>query len=98
VTFSTPDGERTTFKGSGHQVSIPTVSAMQAFRMLKKGCQSYLCAIEATEQKDPDFNEILVVREFLHVFPEVPGLPPAREIELSIELVPGTAPISKASY
>jgi len=28
----------------------------------------------------------------------VPGLPPDREIEFTIELVPGTAPISKAPY
>jgi len=38
-----------TFKGSGHQVTIPTISAMQTFRMLKKGCSGYLCTIEATE-------------------------------------------------
>ena len=33
------------------------------------------------------------------MFPdEVSGLPPAREIDFIIELVPGTAPISKAPY
>jgi len=32
------------------------------------------------------------------VFQEVPGLSPDREIEFAIELVPGTAPISKAPY
>ena len=32
-------------------------------------------------------------------FPEdLPGLPPDREVEFSIDLVPGTAPISKAPY
>jgi len=98
VTFSTTDGERITFKGSGHQVSIPTVSAMRAFRTLKKGCQGYLRAIEAIEQKEPDLNEIPVVREFPHVFQEVPGLPSDLEIEFTIELVPGTVPISKAPY
>ena len=36
--------------------------------------------------------------EFLEVFQEVPGLPPDREIEFAIELVPGTTPISKAPY
>jgi len=36
VTFLTPDGERITFKKSGHQVRILTISTMQAFRMLKK--------------------------------------------------------------
>jgi len=66
--------------------------------MLKKGCQGYLCAIEATEQKDPDLNEIPIVREFPHVFQEVLGFPPDREIEFTIELVPGTALISKVPY
>ena len=42
---------------------------------------------------------IPVVREFPDVFPEeIPGLPPIREIDFKIELVPGTAPISIAPY
>ena len=40
-----------------------------------------------------------VIREYLTVFlDDLPGLPPDRQIEFSIELVPGTAPISKAPY
>nr|GFC95659.1 hypothetical protein [Tanacetum cinerariifolium] len=40
-----------------------------------------------------------VVREFADVFPdELPGLPPAREIEFGIEIIPGAEPISKAPY
>ncbi|KZV43303.1 hypothetical protein F511_09286, partial [Dorcoceras hygrometricum] len=40
-----------------------------------------------------------VVREFPDVFPdEIPGFPPRREIDFSIELAPGTAPISRAPY
>jgi len=42
---------------------------------------------------------ILVVQEFEDVLPEeVPGLPPSREVEFSIDLVPGTGPMSMASY
>jgi len=51
-----------TFKGSGHQVTIPTVSAMQAFKMLKKGYQGYLCAIEVAELNEMDLSEIPVAR------------------------------------
>ena len=41
----------------------------------------------------------LVVCEFPDVFPEeLPGLPPNREIEFKIELLPGTAPISRRPY
>nr|GFD34187.1 putative reverse transcriptase domain-containing protein [Tanacetum cinerariifolium] len=33
------------------------------------------------------------------VFPdELPGIPPVREVEFNIELIPGAEPISKASY
>ncbi|GJV60808.1 hypothetical protein Tco_1466908 [Tanacetum coccineum] len=43
--------------------------------------------------------KIFVVREFADVFlDELPGLPPAREIEFGIELIPGAEPISKAPY
>ena len=40
-----------------------------------------------------------MVCEFSDVFPEdLPGLPPDREAEFSIDLEPGTAPISRCPY
>jgi hypothetical protein len=42
---------------------------------------------------------IRVVSEFPNVFPDdLPGMPPDRDIEFSIDLLPGTAPIAKRSY
>jgi hypothetical protein len=44
-------------------------------------------------------RDIRIVIEFLDVFlEELPGMPPDREIEFVIELVPGTAPIFKRPY
>ena len=44
-------------------------------------------------------EKIPVVREFLDVFPEeLPGIPPERKVDLSIKIVPGTTPISRAPY
>jgi hypothetical protein len=44
-------------------------------------------------------EDILVVYEFLDIFPdEFPRLPPDREVEFKIELIPGTAPISRRPY
>jgi hypothetical protein len=44
-------------------------------------------------------NGIRVVSEFLDVFPDdLPGMPPDRDIEFSIDLLPGTAPIAKRPY
>jgi hypothetical protein len=44
-------------------------------------------------------EEIIVVQEYSVVFPkELPGMPPDRDIEFLIELLPGTPPISKRPY
>ncbi|WVZ94018.1 hypothetical protein U9M48_039962 [Paspalum notatum var. saurae] len=44
-------------------------------------------------------DRIRVVREFPYVFPdELPGMPPDRDVEFLIELLPGTAPIAKRQY
>ncbi|KAG5245922.1 reverse mRNAase [Salix suchowensis] len=44
-------------------------------------------------------TNILVVKEFPDVFPtELPGLPPIREIEVSIETLPGVNPIAQSPY
>nr|GEV07315.1 putative reverse transcriptase domain-containing protein [Tanacetum cinerariifolium] len=44
-------------------------------------------------------EDILVVREFPEVFPkELPGLPPVRQVEFQIKLVPGAAPVARAPY
>jgi hypothetical protein len=44
-------------------------------------------------------DNIRVVRDFPDVFPEeLPGMPPEREVEFVIYLLPGTAPISKRPY
>ena len=44
-------------------------------------------------------EKILIVREFVDVFPkDLPGLPPIKEIEFGIEVIPSTSPISKQPY
>jgi hypothetical protein len=41
----------------------------------------------------------MTVSEFPNVFPkDLPGMPPERKVEFVIELIPGTAPISKRAY
>nr|GFB22017.1 putative reverse transcriptase domain-containing protein [Tanacetum cinerariifolium] len=44
-------------------------------------------------------KDVPIVREFSEVFPEdLPGLPPARQDEFQIDLVPGAAPVARAPY
>ncbi|GMQ08697.1 hypothetical protein CsSME_00052306 [Camellia sinensis var. sinensis] len=56
---------------------------------------SFLCSVEIPKQ---DISEIDVVCDFEDVFQEIPGPPPRQVVECCIDLVPGTAPISKATY
>ena len=47
----------------------------------------------------PDLEDVLVVQDFSDVFPEeLPGVPPDRDVEFVIDLVPGTVPISRRPY
>jgi hypothetical protein len=56
-------------------------------------------AVSLNAMKAILMEEIRVVHDFLDVFPEdLPGLPLDRDIEFIIDLVPGTAPISKRPY
>ncbi|GJZ09844.1 putative reverse transcriptase domain-containing protein, partial [Tanacetum coccineum] len=44
-------------------------------------------------------EDVPVVRDFPKVFPEeLPGLPPTRQVEFHIELIPGDAPVARAPY
>ncbi|GJQ99140.1 putative reverse transcriptase domain-containing protein [Tanacetum coccineum] len=44
-------------------------------------------------------EDILVVREFPKVFPEdLPGLPPVRQVEFQIDLIPRETPVARAPY
>jgi hypothetical protein len=55
---------------------------------------SMTCAVQTTL-----LAKILVVCEFLDMFlDELPGLPPDRDVELAIELIPRMPPISRRPY
>ena len=98
LTLITLEGERLLHRETNPKQTIPIISATQAFRMVRKDCPANLCVVEVAETQKPNPGEIPVVWEFLRVFQEVSGLPPDQEIEFMIEIVPGTAPISKAPY
>ena len=98
--FQPSAGETFECKGKPRGSKWLVVSALKASRMLLKGCIGYLASIVNTTKKvATELVDVCVVCRFLDVFPkELPGLPPDREIEFEIELLQGTAPISKASY
>ncbi|GAV62614.1 RVP_2 domain-containing protein [Cephalotus follicularis] len=99
VDFCLPDGTTFQFKGD-KGFSTPIVSFIRASRYLEKGCEGYLAnVIDRRKEKGLSLEEIPVVCEFPYVFPDDLGsLPPKRNMEFVIDLIPGTAPILKAPY
>ncbi|GKB36863.1 putative reverse transcriptase domain-containing protein [Tanacetum coccineum] len=82
-------------------VRIPYGDETQKY--IHKGCQVYLAQVTSkkVEDKSEDkrLEDVPIVREFPEVFPEdLPGLPPARQVEFQINLVPGAAPVARAPY
>lgn len=66
---------------------------------MKKGCYGYLALVRDTRKDVVKLEDVLVVKEFLDVFLEdLLDLSPDRGIGFHIDLIPATAPISKAPY
>ena len=75
------------------------ISAMQARRLIRKGCETFLAVILDSKRGQVYVEKIPVVRVFLDVFSkELPGIPLEREVDLAIEIVPGIVPMPRAPY
>ncbi|XP_048140754.1 uncharacterized protein LOC125316460 [Rhodamnia argentea] len=97
IQFRPLDGAGFEFLGNRGETLIVVISSLEATQLLESGCQGYLAAVVDTSVGETELENIVVVCEFLDVFPEeLPGLPPEREIEFVMELAPGMKPISKA--
>nr|GEY26982.1 putative reverse transcriptase domain-containing protein [Tanacetum cinerariifolium] len=70
-----------------------------ATRYISKGCQVFIAQVMEKKSDEKRLENILVVREFPDVFPkELPGLPPVRQVEFQIDLIPEATPIAHAPY
>ncbi|GKG03080.1 hypothetical protein Tco_0310716, partial [Tanacetum coccineum] len=51
------------------------------------------------KSEEKRLEDIPIIQYFPDVFPDnLPGLPPARQVEFQIDLVPGAAPVARAPY
>ncbi|GJU96802.1 putative reverse transcriptase domain-containing protein [Tanacetum coccineum] len=95
------------FQGNGNnqrkESRLNIISCTKAQEYLSKGCDVFLAHITIKEAKDKSeekrLEDVSIVRNFPEVFPEdLPGIPPARQVEFQIDLVPGAAPVARAPY
>ncbi|XP_070040316.1 uncharacterized protein [Nicotiana tomentosiformis] len=71
------------------------ISYLKARKMIKKDYIYHLVRVQDMKVESPTLQSISVVNEFLD---KLPGLPPEREIELSIDILPDTQTISITPY
>ncbi|XP_016675284.2 uncharacterized protein [Gossypium hirsutum] len=78
---------------------VKMISSISARKLLRKGNEAYLAYILDTRSSESKLEQLSVVNEFMDVFSEeLPGLPPDREVEFVIDVIPGTAPISMTQW
>ncbi|GJY20839.1 putative reverse transcriptase domain-containing protein [Tanacetum coccineum] len=82
--------------GKGEKSKLSIISCTKTQKYIKRGCLVFLAQVTKKETKDESeekrLEDVLTVRDFPEVFPEdFPGLPPSRQVEVQIDLVPGVA-------
>ncbi|GKF24387.1 hypothetical protein Tco_0076709, partial [Tanacetum coccineum] len=64
-----------------------------------RGYQVFVAQVMEKKSDEKRLEDIPVVRGFLEVFPEdLPSLPPVRQVEFQIYLIPGVAPVARVPY
>ena len=90
-----PEEPGVIFREIRREIALSLINAMNASKILRKGCQGYLAFVVDRRQEGTRLEDIPIVKEFPDVFPDdISGLPPDREVEFTIDLILGTEPIS----
>ncbi|GJR63722.1 putative reverse transcriptase domain-containing protein, partial [Tanacetum coccineum] len=77
---------------------LSIISCEKAYNYMEKGCQLFMAQVTVKENKDKSKEKLLedvpTVQDFPEVFPEeLTGLPPIRQVEFQIDIVPSAAPV-----
>ncbi len=97
------NGEQRVLKGKKKATLVRMVTTMQENRSRRKWCALFTVHISSDKGKKVEdayvLRRYLVLQQFQDVFPEdISEFPPHREVEFSIELVPGATLTSKEPY
>ena len=102
MTIRDPSGGVLTVYDEGTRCGLAFCSAARARQRLQQGCSRFVAYVMDTRMaagRLSSIDKVPIVCEFPDVFPEeLSGVPPERQVEFRIDLVPGAAPIAKAPY
>nr|GEY13012.1 reverse transcriptase domain-containing protein [Tanacetum cinerariifolium] len=93
------DGEALIIRGDRSKTRLNLISCIKTERYISRGCQVFIAQVMEKKSEDKRMEDIPVVKEFLDIFPkDLPGLPPVRQAEFKIDLIPGVALIARTPY
>ncbi|GJY87592.1 putative reverse transcriptase domain-containing protein [Tanacetum coccineum] len=93
------EGKTLVIESDRNNSRLKIVSCIKAQKYIEKGCELFLAQVTEQESKEKRLEDVPVIRDFPEVFPdELPGLPPPRQVEFRIDLIPGAAPVARAPY
>ncbi|GJS11931.1 putative reverse transcriptase domain-containing protein [Tanacetum coccineum] len=86
-----------------NETRLNIISCTKTQKYILEGCHVFIAHVTTTETEDKSekkrLEDVPIVRDFPEVFPEdLPGLPPTRQVEFQIDLVPRAAPVVRAPY
>nr|GEU33527.1 hypothetical protein [Tanacetum cinerariifolium] len=95
-----PYNNKTLVVKSDSSVSrLKVISCIKAGKYIERGSQLFLTQVTENEPTKKQLQDVPVIHNFPEVFPDdLPRLPPPRQVELKIELIPGAAPVARAPY
>ncbi|GJY99329.1 hypothetical protein Tco_0516759, partial [Tanacetum coccineum] len=82
-------------KGNEGVSRLKVISCIKARKYVEKGSRLFLAHVTEKEPSEKRLQDVLVICDFPY---DLPGLPPPRQVEFRIELVPGAAPVTRAHY
>ncbi|KAI3702719.1 hypothetical protein L6452_28470 [Arctium lappa] len=99
IWISRPGEEEIVVYGERRDRKSCLISMIKARRCLVKGCEGFLTYVLDAKKEKKGLESVPIVSEYPEVFPdELTTLPPDRQVEFRIDLVPGVTPIAKAPY
>ncbi|KAI3819511.1 hypothetical protein L1987_13351 [Smallanthus sonchifolius] len=99
IHLKAPSGSPITVYGDWNCTMPNVFSMIKAESYMRRRCEAYLAYVIDDRMKTKELKNVPVVCNFPEVFPEdLPGLPPNREIEFQIDLMPRAEPVAKAPY
>ncbi|GJY79569.1 hypothetical protein Tco_0485370 [Tanacetum coccineum] len=84
----------------GNEARLHIISYTKTQEYMLKGCPVFWANVTEDKSEKKLLEDVSIVRDFPDVFPkDLPGLPPTRQVEFQIDLIPGTAaPCSGALF